>query len=148
MKQCIMMVFLIFLYLSFTSCSNNDTGKEEALAVEAAEKWLSLIDNEKYIESWNESAQIFQNAITEEGWAKRLETGRRTFGTKLSRKVISKKLHTSLPGAPDGQYVVVQFKSSFTNKETAIETVTPKLDKDGKWRVSGYYKWVKCWGVT
>ena len=52
---------------------------------------------------------------------------------------MSKKLHTSLPGAPDGQYVVIQFKSSFTNKKTTIETVTPMLDKDGKWRVSGYY---------
>lgn len=25
------------------------------------------------------------------------------------------------------------------NKKSAIETVTPMMDKDGKWRVSGYY---------
>jgi hypothetical protein len=46
---------------------------------------------------------------------------------------------TSLPGAPDGEYVVIQFMSSFENKRFAIETVTPMKDKDAKWRVSGYY---------
>jgi hypothetical protein len=41
--------------------------------------------------------------------------------------------------APDGEYVVIQFEASFENKKSAIETVTPMLDKDGNWRVSGYY---------
>jgi hypothetical protein len=44
-----------------------------------------------------------------------------------------------LPGAPDGEYVVIQFESSFEKKKSAVETVTPMLEKDGKWRVSGYY---------
>ena len=46
---------------------------------------------------------------------------------------------TSLPGAPDGEYVVIQFEASFGNKRASVETVTPMLDKDGQWRVSGYY---------
>jgi hypothetical protein len=46
---------------------------------------------------------------------------------------------TSLAGAPDGEYVVIQYETSFENKKSSIETVTPMLDKDGKWRVSGYY---------
>ncbi|MGB5422961.1 MAG: DUF4019 domain-containing protein [Desulfobacterales bacterium] len=25
------------------------------------------------------------------------------------------------------------------NKASAVETITPMLDKDGQWRVSGYY---------
>jgi len=40
---------------------------------------------------------------------------------------------------PDGEYVVIQYDSSFEHKQSAVETVTPMLDKDGKWRVSGYY---------
>jgi ribosomal protein S17E len=35
--------------------------------------------------------------------------------------------------------VIIQYDSSFENKKSAVETVTPMLDKDGKWRVSGYY---------
>jgi hypothetical protein len=34
---------------------------------------------------------------------------------------------------------VIQFDTSFKNKKSAIETVTAMLDKDGKWRVSGYF---------
>ena len=57
----------------------------------------------------------------------------------VSRKVKSKDYKTSLPGAPEGEYVVIQFKTSFENKKRSIETVTPMIDDDGKWRVSGYY---------
>ena len=57
----------------------------------------------------------------------------------LKRSVKSKQYATSLPGAPDGEYVVIQYETSFEKKKSAIETVTPMLDKDGKWRVSGYY---------
>ena len=39
----------------------------------------------------------------------------------------------------DGQYVIIQFKASFENKKSAVETITPMLDQDGTWRVSGYY---------
>jgi hypothetical protein len=35
--------------------------------------------------------------------------------------------------------VVLKFDTSFANKKVAVETVTPMLDKDGKWRVSGYF---------
>jgi len=44
----------------------------------------------------------------------------------------------TLPGAPDGEYVVIQYDSSFEHKQSAVETVIPMLDKDGQWRVSGY----------
>ncbi|BBO76064.1 hypothetical protein DSCW_34810 [Desulfosarcina widdelii] len=44
----------------------------------------------------------------------------------------------SLPGAPDGEYAVIQFESLFEKKKSGIETVTPMMDKDGMWRASGY----------
>ena len=68
-----------------------------------------------------------------------MKTVRVPLGKLLSRKVKSAAYHTSLPGAPDGRYVVIQFETSFENKQSAIETVTPMADPDGQWRVSGYY---------
>jgi hypothetical protein len=44
-----------------------------------------------------------------------------------------------LPGAPDGDYAVIQFSTEFAHKRTARETVTPMRDADGEWRVSGYF---------
>jgi hypothetical protein len=64
---------------------------------------------------------------------------RNPLGGLVSRELGSKTYMQSLPGAPDGEYVVIQFKTAFENKKSAIETVTPMLDSDGEWRVSGYY---------
>jgi len=55
------------------------------------------------------------------------------------RYVASIEYATRLPGAPDGEYVVIQYETSFKNKRSSIETVTPILGKDGVWRVSGYF---------
>jgi hypothetical protein len=57
----------------------------------------------------------------------------------LTRKLKSAAYTKTLPGAPDGEYVVIRYESSFEHKQSAVETVTPMLDKDGVWRVSGYY---------
>ena len=108
-------------------------------ALSSAEAWLSLVDEGKYSDSWNEAAGYFKGAIKEERWQETLQTVRKPLGKVISRQVKSKSYHTSLPGAPDGEYVVIQFETSFENKKSAIETVTPMMDKDGKWRVSGYF---------
>jgi Protein of unknown function (DUF4019) len=68
-----------------------------------------------------------------------LQAVRKPLGGVISRKAKSATYKTSLPGAPDGQYVVIQFKTSFEHKKSAIETVTPMVDKDGKWRIAGYF---------
>jgi hypothetical protein len=60
-------------------------------------------------------------------------------GKLINRQIKSKTYAKQLPGAPDGQYVVIQFASSFENTKTATETVTPMLEEDGLWRVPGYY---------
>jgi len=46
---------------------------------------------------------------------------------------------TDLPNVPKGEYVVIQYKTSFAGTAPMIETITPMLDKDGKWHVSGYF---------
>ncbi|MCP4131058.1 MAG: DUF4019 domain-containing protein [bacterium] len=116
-----------------------DTSKEEAAAVSAATDWLKLTDAGKYDESWDATAAAFQAKVEKEGWNKQLDPILKPLGKLIKREVKSKKYATSLPGAPDGEYVVIQFQSSFENKDSAIETVTPMKEADGSWKVSGYY---------
>jgi hypothetical protein len=108
-------------------------------AVEATKSWLKLVDEGAYEKSWSQAAEYFRNNVSEEQWARAIEPVRKPLGKVLSREVMTSKYMTELPGAPDGQYVVIQFKTSFENKSNAVETVTPMLDSDGQWRVSGYY---------
>ncbi|MEJ2156885.1 MAG: DUF4019 domain-containing protein [Desulfobacteraceae bacterium] len=115
-----------------------DTGKKEAAKASALE-WLQRVDEEAYADSWDSAADYFKNAVNKEQWVQMLRTVRTPLGRLLSRVPKRIAYRTSLPGAPDGQYVVIQFSTAFENKQSAIETVTPMLDADGKWRVSGYY---------
>ena len=62
-----------------------------------------------------------------------------TRGALKSRTLKSATFARTLPGAPDGEYVVIQYETAFENKAAAVETITPMLDKDGSWRISGYY---------
>ena len=113
-------------------------GPEDA-AQTAAETWLELVDNELYEESWAQAAELFKGAVTQEAWRQAASGARKPFGALVSRKLKSRTYTKQLPGAPDGQYVVIQFDAIFENKASAVETVTPMLDPDGTWRVSGYY---------
>jgi hypothetical protein len=105
----------------------------------AAEAWLAIVDAGSYAQSWNEAARLFKNAIEEAAWEKALNGSRAPLGPVRSRTLKSTKYATNLPGAPDGEYVVVLFDTSFEKKQHAVETVTPMKEADGRWRVSGYF---------
>jgi len=139
MKAVAVCVMTMVSALCIGGCQFGGNPGAESAAVASATSWLSLIDAEKYAESWDDSSTLFRGAVAKEQWAQMLQISRKPFGKNIARIVKSSRYRTSLPGAPDGEYVVIQFKSSFQNKKAAIETVTPMLDSDGKWRVSGYF---------
>ena len=133
-------IYLLVLFLSlcgpFTVAQGAD---KEKVAVAEAKQWLSLVDTGKYEQSWMEAGEYFRNAVSQVQWVQSLQAVRSPLGKLISREVKSTMYKTSLPGAPDGEYVIIHFDTSFSNKKAAIETVTPMLEKDGSWRVTGYY---------
>jgi hypothetical protein len=136
-KHILITAIITVMLLTGVSCAGNaDKGKA---ATDAALKWLALVDTGKYSESWQETAGYFKNAVPENQWEQMLQSVRTPLGKMISRKLKTRNYTTTLPGAPDGQYVVIQFETSFENKKAAVETITPMFDSDGQWRVSGYY---------
>jgi len=127
------------LFALLTSAFTLAQAKPEQLAQTSAESWLALTDSGKYAQSWDEASQLFKGAVTKDKWQDALHQVHDPLGKLVSRKFKSATYTKSLPGAPDGEYVVIQYDTIFENKQTATETVTPMLDKDGKWRVSGYF---------
>jgi hypothetical protein len=104
----------------------------------AAEKWLALVDAGDYGQSYDAAASLFQKALTKEQWIEAVGKARGPFGKLESRKLLGAKYLTELPGAPKGDYVVIQYEAKFPGRG-AIETITPMKDPDGTWRVSGYF---------
>ena len=117
--------------------SDHDDAEREAL--EAAERWLALVDAGDYGQAWEHAASLMRGAVTKDVLSESLQRARGMFGAVRSRSATSKTYAASLPGAPDGEYVVIQMAASFEHKQQAIETITPKKEPDGTWRVSGYY---------
>ena len=107
-------------------------------AVTAAKAWLALVDAKEYKKSWQEAAPFFKDKVKEEQWSEMIAAARKPLGKTESRELISAEYKTSLPGAPDGEYVVIQFKTSFSDKRDSVETIAP-MKSDGAWRVSGYF---------
>ncbi|MGC2210419.1 MAG: DUF4019 domain-containing protein [Candidatus Korobacteraceae bacterium] len=129
-------VLLIVLGMSATALCQD---KGEKAATEAANRWLALVDSGDYAASWETAAPMFKQSIAQDQWVKMVKDKRAPMGKLVSRTLKSAVYTTSLPGAPDGQYVVIVYESSFEHKKSAIETVTPSLGKDGQWKVSGYF---------
>lgn len=128
---------LAILLVHVSSTVSAAEGKEEA-AKQAALEWLALVDAMQYEASWKEAASLFRAQISSADWVRMVAAARNPLGDLIARELISATYATSLPGAPDGEYVVLQFQTAFDNKAQAVETVTPMLDL-GHWRVSGYY---------
>lgn len=108
-------------------------------ATEAATAWLAGIDAGEYGRSWNEAGAFFRNSVTETAWGELMFALRQPLGAVKSRVLVKHENANSLPGAPDGKYVVMQFEASFARKDKAVETVTFSKEKDGSWRAAGYF---------
>jgi hypothetical protein len=138
MGKKIIFIFVLILVTVFSKPLWADSTKE-LNAQKASDAWLSMVDEGKYSESWQNTSSYFKKVIDQNQWVKTLKAVRDPLGKLSSREVISRNYTKTLPGAPDGEYVVIHYQSSFENKASAIETVTPSLEKGGIWRVSGYY---------
>ena len=141
-KLAIILLFAFALACSMASAQtapDQDNKAKIQAATDAAQKWLKLVDDGKYAESWEEAASMFKAQVTKEQWLSAMQQTRVPMGALKSRAFKDATYATKLPGTPDGEYVVIQFAASFTGLDSGVETITPVKDKDGKWRVTGYF---------
>jgi hypothetical protein len=136
MKRALAILSLVFMV---TAGQHATAATREQAVQEAAQQWLSLVDAGHYAESWQNASSAFKHAVSQQQWQDALTVARRPLGSLEQRELKSAESKTDLPGAPDGEYVVLMFNTVFENKKAALETVTMQLEKDGIWRSSGYF---------
>ena len=118
-----------------------DEAKSDAAS--AAHIWLAEIDGGSYAPSWDDASAAFKKALASDQWVSALDKVRTPLGTLITRTQVS-ALHQTIepkPGATltPGEYVVLQYETSFQNLKHAVETVTFMKEPDGKWRAAGYF---------
>jgi len=105
----------------------------------AAKAWLAQLHDHEYDETWAAGGELLKAAVSQEEWSKKWSVTLGPLGKVASSAVRSAEYSTTMPGAPDGEYVVVEFDTSFESKQTALETLALRKESDGLWRVSGYF---------
>ena len=131
-------LILILLLTPIFIMSQNK--QEEKQAKIAAIKWLKKIDNGNYLESWDSADKYFQNQIQKERWSAALNASRLPLGKLTSKRTLSSSDYKSeLPGAPDGNYYVFTYNTSYEKKNIAQETLTLIQTYQGEWKVVGFF---------
>lgn len=105
----------------------------------AADAWLEHIDAGDRAAGWRETSSLFRQMVTEEQWTEAHGKVTGVLGRALERRLRETEHRTSVPGAPDGHYVLLKYDTRFERKQEAVETVVTMLDTDGQWRVGGYF---------
>lgn len=106
--------------------------------VAAAEGWLALADAGKHLDTWRAAGAAFRHAVSAEQWAGMLERARAPLGELKSRSLTQARHTRILPGAPEGDYVVIQYAAAYANRPGATETVVTAREADGSWKVVTY----------
>jgi hypothetical protein len=111
---------------------------EERAAERQALGFLGYLDHGRFADSYAYTGMLIRGQLDREAFASQVEKDRAGTGTIQSRELVDASYTTTLAGAPEGQYVVLRYHSSFANRPDTVETLTLAFAK-GYWRVSGWY---------
>ena len=126
--------------LAFPPALHAQAANDVPAAQAAANQWLTVTDAGQAVQSWEQASSLFRNTLTASAWGDALQKARDPLGAVKSRELKSATYTRTLPGAPQGEYVVIQYESRFERVSTSmIETITPMREADGSWKVSGYF---------
>jgi DNA-binding CsgD family transcriptional regulator len=110
----------------------------DATSTNSATKWLALLDSKNWVQSWYRSGTLFRSQLSQDKWVTTIKPVRDPLGKVVSRTVGKVTNATSLPGAPMGEYRLIEFKTNFANKRGSIETVVLAREQ-ANWKVVGYF---------
>jgi Protein of unknown function (DUF4019) len=111
---------------------------DELAAQRQALGFLSYLDQGRFADSYAYTGMLIRAQLDRDAFTTQIQKTRVGTGVWQSRELIDSAYTTTLPGAPEGQYVVLHYHASFANRQDAVETMTLAFAK-GYWRVSGYY---------
>jgi hypothetical protein len=112
-----------------------------APAIRAAQNWLALVDSGQYADAWEDGHDTMKESVLKIRFETAVQGVREPLGPVVGRKLRAATYSRGLPGAPPGEYVVIQFHTQFEKRSGSLstETVTPMRVGDGPWKVSGYF---------
>lgn len=110
------------------------------LAQKAARDWLAQTDKIDGAASYAATGAKFKDSVTVDRWTEALQKARGPLGATEQRTIFETTFDKALPdGGPEGEFALVMYRTAFAKKADSVETVTLEREKDGVWRVIGYF---------
>ena len=115
-------------------------------ALNAAERWLVPVDSQRYGDAWAMASESFKAKVSRDTFRDGIAKIRMDYGKVVKRSGEKMAFRGDVP-APDqgnaqpkpGTQVAILFEATFAGDKQAQEEVTMVLEKDGVWRLAGYY---------
>jgi hypothetical protein len=130
---------LLFALLAVAAAQGQDPHlADEQAAERQALGFLGYLDQGRYADSYAYTGMLIRTTLDRESFAQQIQQARSGTGPLQSRNLMDASYSTTVPGAPEGQYVTLHYAASFANRQDAVETVVLAFAKS-YWRVSGYF---------
>lgn len=131
----------LFSILSLCIIYQKSFASNPIKALEKTQQWLSFLDADNLDKCYETAAPFLKSSINKEKFHQAILNAQKVIGGKVnSRKFLSMAHKESLPNAPAGNYMVIQYNSVLSNGNKALEVITPMIDKEtNQWKVAGYY---------
>ena len=127
-------VFLLFLFcLSLPAAAEMKTP-----VIAAAESFFELRDAGSLQQAWWEGSEILHQTTRMDRWMEDMRIQSELMGDLVKRSLRSRVQRSTMPGLPDGEYVILLYDVSFEHKKAGLEILVMLHDASGDWRLVSY----------
>ncbi|MFN2349956.1 MAG: DUF4019 domain-containing protein [Thioalkalivibrio sp.] len=111
---------------------------DDAAAIKVADAWLAMVDANDHQGSWEATGELFKGEVSAEEWGEAMAAVREEMGAVTQRLLRDLTRESVMPGAPEGEYVLMEYGSTFEKQGRGAELVVC-MKEEGEWRVVGYF---------
>jgi hypothetical protein len=108
-------------------------------AIDAGKKWLELLDADKSGVAWDSASKQLQSVVKREAFIADVRNARKPLGKLESRSAVKFARAHQLPGAPAGDYTIIEFEATYAGGKHLSEQVIWTIEEGDVWRVAGYF---------
>ncbi len=102
-----------------------------------AQEWLAIVDKGDFSTAFDMSTKALQLTIPKNEWVMLMQTMKGSLGAVTERKIIDIRTAKDPKGAPEGDYMIFIFETTFASGKKATELMSLQ-EYNGVWRIYSY----------
>ena len=134
-----LIIALLFYIINFNSFAQKYTDKYIQEANTIAINWFKKINSKDYKTSYQMLANELKEKYTKEQWVFFMNELMIEFGGINTRNIQKKLFKSQIDGLEDGFYVLIEYKSDYSNTNNHFEFLILKQNDEMNWEILDYY---------